>query len=66
MEAICSSETSVNSQRTARRYIPEDGTIYREFCLWFRFAYTKDRIYTSASQRLSSVDVLKESAAIFV
>jgi hypothetical protein len=30
MEAICSSETSVNFQRTARRYNPEDNTLY--FC----------------------------------
>jgi hypothetical protein len=28
MEAICSSETSVDTLRTSRRYIPEDGTIY--------------------------------------
>jgi hypothetical protein len=28
MEAICSSETSVGSQWTTRRYIPEDGTIH--------------------------------------
>jgi hypothetical protein len=27
MEAICSSETSVNFQRTARCYIPEDRTL---------------------------------------
>jgi hypothetical protein len=27
MEAVCSSETSVDSQRTTRRYIPEDGTL---------------------------------------
>jgi hypothetical protein len=27
MEAICSSETSVDSQRTTRRYIPEDDTL---------------------------------------
>jgi hypothetical protein len=27
MEAICSSETSVDSQRTTRRYIPEDSTL---------------------------------------
>jgi hypothetical protein len=26
MGAICSSETSVDGQRTTRRYIPEDGT----------------------------------------
>jgi hypothetical protein len=27
MEAICPSETSVDTQRTTRRYIPEDGTL---------------------------------------
>jgi hypothetical protein len=26
MEATCSSETSIELQRTARHYIPEDGT----------------------------------------
>jgi hypothetical protein len=28
MKGICSSETSVDSQRTTRGYIPEDGTLY--------------------------------------
>jgi hypothetical protein len=28
MEATCSSETSVDFQRTTRRYIPEDRTLY--------------------------------------
>jgi hypothetical protein len=28
MEAKCSSETSVDTQRTTRRYIPEDGTLW--------------------------------------
>jgi hypothetical protein len=27
MEAICSSETSIDTQWTTRRYIPEDGTL---------------------------------------
>jgi hypothetical protein len=27
MEAVCSSETSVETQRTARRHIPEDDTL---------------------------------------
>jgi hypothetical protein len=27
MEEICSSETSVDFQRTTRRYIPEDSTL---------------------------------------
>jgi hypothetical protein len=29
MEAICSSEASVDFQQTARHYIPEDGTLYK-------------------------------------
>jgi hypothetical protein len=28
MEAICSSETSVDFQRATLRYIPEDGTLH--------------------------------------
>jgi hypothetical protein len=32
MEAICSSETSVNFQRTTRRYIPEDSTLHNHRC----------------------------------
>jgi hypothetical protein len=28
MEAICSSETSVDTQGTTGRYIPKDGTIH--------------------------------------
>jgi hypothetical protein len=34
MEAICSSETSVDTQRITRRYIPEDGTLqFVTYCL---------------------------------
>jgi hypothetical protein len=32
MEAICSSETSVDTQLTTRRYIPEDGTLHNHCC----------------------------------
>jgi hypothetical protein len=32
MEAICSSETSVDSQRTGRRHIPKDGTLLNDRC----------------------------------
>jgi hypothetical protein len=32
MEAICSSETSVDTHRTTRRYIPEDGTLLNQRC----------------------------------
>jgi hypothetical protein len=32
MEAIYSSETSVDTHRTTRRYIPEDGTLHNHRC----------------------------------
>jgi hypothetical protein len=32
MEATCSSETSVDIQRTTRRYIPEDSTLNNHRC----------------------------------
>jgi hypothetical protein len=32
MEAMCSSETSADAQRTTRRYIPEDGTFHNHRC----------------------------------
>jgi hypothetical protein len=32
MEAICSSETSVETQRTTRRHIPEDDTLHNHRC----------------------------------
>jgi hypothetical protein len=32
MEAICSSEKLVDFQRTTRRYIPEDNTLYSNRC----------------------------------
>jgi hypothetical protein len=31
MEAICSSETSDDTRRTTRRYIPEDGTLEDQY-----------------------------------
>jgi hypothetical protein len=32
MEALCSSETSVATQRTTRRHIPEDDTLHNHRC----------------------------------
>jgi hypothetical protein len=32
MEAICSSETSVETQQTTRRHIPEDDTLHNHCC----------------------------------
>jgi hypothetical protein len=32
MEAVCSSETSVDFQDNTRRYIPEDSTLHNHRC----------------------------------
>jgi hypothetical protein len=32
MEAICSSETSADTQRTTRHHIPEDNTLHNHLC----------------------------------
>jgi hypothetical protein len=40
MEAICSSETSVDTQQTTRRYIPEDGTLHNHRCENLKFYFT--------------------------
>jgi hypothetical protein len=32
MEAICSPETSVDTQRTTRRHIPDDDTLHNHRC----------------------------------
>jgi hypothetical protein len=32
MEVICFSETSVDTERTTRRYIPEDATLHKHRC----------------------------------
>jgi hypothetical protein len=37
MEAICSSETSVETQRTIRRDIPEDDTLHNHRCENLKF-----------------------------
>jgi hypothetical protein len=34
MKAICSSETSVETQRTTRCHIPEDNTLHNEFLVY--------------------------------
>jgi hypothetical protein len=39
MEAICSSETSVDTQRTTRRYILEDDTLHYHHCEYIK-SYT--------------------------
>jgi hypothetical protein len=39
MEAICSSETSVDTERTTWRYIPEDGTLHNHRCENLKYFY---------------------------
>jgi hypothetical protein len=36
MEALCSSETSVSTQLTTRRHIPEDNTLHNHRCENFK------------------------------
>jgi hypothetical protein len=43
IEALCSSETSVDTQRTTRYYIPEDGTLYIFIC----FIWVSDLVLAS-------------------
>jgi hypothetical protein len=55
MEAICSSETSVDFQRTTRRYTPEDSTLYNNRCenlksYAFKFVFTWACIYVQLGQ----------------
>jgi hypothetical protein len=50
LEATCSSETSVDFQRTTRRYIPEDRTLHKPRCKNLR-CYNE---LTSPQQSLSS------------
>jgi hypothetical protein len=45
VEAICSSETSVDTQRTTWCYIPEDGTLHNQCCKNLK-SYTVREIIT--------------------
>jgi hypothetical protein len=42
MVAICSYETSVDSQWTTLRYIPEDGTLHNHRCENLKFYILRD------------------------
>jgi hypothetical protein len=48
MEAICSSEMSVNFQRTTRRYIPEDSTLRTDILIFI--SGTKSIYYSSSNK----------------
>jgi hypothetical protein len=55
--AICSSETSVDTQRTTWRYIPEDGTLQvphgcRNWHTWEIFYEERTKLVTATKKRL--------------
>jgi hypothetical protein len=50
-EATCSSETSVDFQRTARRYIPEDGTFHTHRCENLK-SYTFKFVFNTTHQNM--------------
>jgi hypothetical protein len=57
MEAICSSETSVDTQRTTRSYIPEDGTlqVYLPFTSGALFTDNESEVGSSVEQKLTQL-----------
>jgi hypothetical protein len=54
MKTICSSKTSVDTQRTTRRYIPEDCTLHNHRCEKIK-SY---RVAIVAGKRLSPLSFL--------
>jgi hypothetical protein len=63
VEAICSSETSVDTQRTTRRHIPGDDTLHNHRCenlkTYFIFSY----FTVNYDSRHNDVDRLVNGAA---
>jgi hypothetical protein len=60
LETMCPSETSVDFQRTTRRYIPEDSTLHQWFSTFIRprdgkfFFYKTRARYRAAARRLKN------------
>jgi hypothetical protein len=68
MEAICSSETSVDTQRTTRHYIPEDGTLHNHYCENFKslfWLHIHTRIPSFPSCRVLSVYTIESVFVLF-
>jgi hypothetical protein len=59
MEAICSSETSVETQRTTRRHIPEDDTLHNHGCENLKF-YNRIFLCFSCELFLITVVIIKQ------
>jgi hypothetical protein len=67
MEAICSSETSVDTQRTTRRHIPEDDTLHNALNFYSRGSVSNVGLITSSSISgisfsMNSLDKCKDSS----
>jgi hypothetical protein len=54
MEELCSSETSVATQRTTRRHIPEDDTLHNHRCEILKSYITSSR-FNIISQRFNHI-----------
>jgi hypothetical protein len=63
MEAICSSETSVATQQTTRRHIPEDDTLHKHRCENLK-SYTK--IYFTSQFRVPNFHENGDSVSSFL
>jgi hypothetical protein len=65
MEAICSSETSLETQRTTRRHIPEYDTIHNHRCENLKF-YKIKVILTTLEVTFSCEGLSKNKYIIFI
>jgi hypothetical protein len=67
MEAICSSETLVDTQRTTRRYIPEDGSLYNHRSENVKFytmkTFIQDRRYADRESNQAPPEDNSESSS---
>jgi hypothetical protein len=60
MEAICSSETSAETQRTTRRHTPEDYTLHNHGCENLK-SYNQNFLCLSCALFLIIVVVIKQN-----
>jgi hypothetical protein len=56
MEAICSSETSVDFQRSARLWVPEDIILHKYLFIIGFVARTRSSVITSSTKQMQSTD----------
>jgi hypothetical protein len=76
MESICSSETSVDSQRTTQRYVPEGSALHNHrcenlksyklivslvFCIYLRYRLTSTFIELSSLPTILACHILSSS-----